>query len=274
MKTYLLFTLAICISCASAQDLPEIKGDRNPTTEVTNTGPITDIELGGEWKVQLIKGKYSSVEILTDSNLHDVILVDNRNGKLSLGLSKEIRSKRKLEVRVMVTDSLQSILVKNDAQLKTLTELSLNDVRVEAFDDAELEMELQADELMLTMHRSTKGEFKARADVFNIKLYQNANLKGEFRGKSMDFNMSDRTDATLKGNVDEIQLNLKDNAEWRGKDLQGENIRVTADDDVNVRTHAKDELILNLIEDSTCYVYGNPKITIEVFKGDATIKKE
>ena len=80
-------------------------------------------------EVFLVKGDKNAIEIETDENLHVAINHQTYGNSLRLNTNKEISSFKKLEIRVIYTDSLKLISVKHEAKLNAVSEMELKNIK-------------------------------------------------------------------------------------------------------------------------------------------------
>ena len=152
MKTKLHLIALICLISYSSfsQSTEKIKGSRNVTTQITEIEAFNKLVVGDHFKINLKQGDLPSVQIDTDDNLHDVITFNVQEGSLSFKTNKRITSSKKMEITVIYKDSLNSIELKENAELTGNSTIKANNLVIKAKASTKAYLTIEAD---------TKGGF-------------------------------------------------------------------------------------------------------------------
>ena len=122
-KIYLLIFTVLLATHSFGQKKEKIKGTKIVTIVKHELEPYTEIEIEDNLEVFLIKSDKNSVEIETDENIHEVINHKIYGSTLRLNTNKDITGFKKLEVRILYTDSLKMITVRHESKLNSIKEL-------------------------------------------------------------------------------------------------------------------------------------------------------
>ena len=94
----LSFFLLFSLTTIFAQE--KLKGNKEVTTEIRNISDFSKIEVIDNVEVLLVYNPNQSIEIETDSNLHEAILTELNNDVLTIKTSDKITRKKKLLITV------------------------------------------------------------------------------------------------------------------------------------------------------------------------------
>ena len=111
-----------------SQETEKVKGDRNITVKQTYVDAFNTIVVGEDFEVELFYNSKPSVEIETDDNLHEFILIEVKDSILELKSSKDIRSRKKLTIKVNYSETLSQIEARDNAEIRSLTSLELDNL--------------------------------------------------------------------------------------------------------------------------------------------------
>jgi len=272
---YILFLAAVIAGCGSSKsDDSSIKGNREPTTQITQIELFDTIEVGSEFEVGIVKGQYPGVEILTDSNLHDVIDVDVRNGTLSIRTLKKITGSKKMEIRITFTDELNQITATDKANIYSIADINLNNVRLAAQNDGRLALTIKAQSVDLRQVNGSRTELNIQAESIIANIADNADAEALFNAKNLSLNIANRADVRYDGDVDEATITLKDKSEFEGKRMDIKNLNLNIENDARATVTVIKNLNLTSRNDGETTLYGQPQIKISEFKNESKLLKE
>lgn len=272
MKNSLLAVLFLTLTIAQSQD--KVKGNREPSTIITTLADFENIEIGNDYEISIVKGIAPQIEVTTDSNLHQYIVPVITEGVLSINTTATIRSKKELKIRLIYPGNLGTIIVKDKAELSTITDYEANELTLEVRDDAKIFMTARVSNFNLTMKSGTKGEINFKGDNAKVVLEDNANLKGILDYKEAAITMSSRTDARIDGDIKKAMITLDSRAEFNGSNLVVDDINLIIANNANAKVNAKNNLNLKSSNDARTALYNTPKIVIEEFTGSSVLSKK
>ncbi|MGB5981887.1 MAG: DUF2807 domain-containing protein [Nonlabens sp.] len=269
-----LCSLILLFSCATtAQDI-KVKGNRDPSTEITIVKPFRTLEVDGDFEVKIVPGAQPQVEMITDSNLHEHIDFNVVGEKLTINSTARIRSKRKMEIRITYNTELHTIILREDAELSTITkgEFSILDIKVQ--DDAKAYITANVQQLILHTTGDSKSEFNLTGDKADINITDNADVKALITYQSANITLKDRVDARIEGDVDKGNLILNDKAFLEAKNLVYDEINLNITDNAKVEVNANKTLNIESDKDADISIYNSPDIKLIKFGGDSIIRKK
>lgn len=272
--TLSLIAVLFVFAFAKAQKQDRVKGNREPSVMVTDIEPFQSIELDSDWEVELMPGEIASVEINADSNLHQYLEPSSTNGVFRMGTLAEIRSSKKLEIRITYTDELTSIILRDKAEAKSVTKLEIENLDLTLEGDARAYLTIRGESFHLVAGGGTRSKLDVKTDASLLEIYSNANVEAQVNGDEMDLRMSNRCDVKLEGNVNEVTASLKDSAELESKKLTIQRLAISLLNKANATVDVDETIDLKAENDAKLYVHNNPAITLSVFKDKAMIKKE
>lgn len=271
---YLISALFL-ISCGgSKSSMDTIKGNREPSTQITQVKLFHTIEVSGDFEIGLVKGPQPSVEILTDSNLHDVLDARVISGVLSIRTLKRIKSMKKMEIRVTYTNELKEILVKEDGNVYSITDIQLENISLVAREKGRLALTVKCDNVIVEQYNDSNSELNIEADAIQVKLHENADMEALINAKNLNLGLVGRSDARIDGDISSGNYSLKDKAELEAKRLDARELNLQIENNARAEVAAIKSFNLSSLDDGETRLYGNPQISISEFKDESKLLKE
>ena len=274
MKKYtILLLLSIFSIVTFAQKKEKIKGDKNVTT-VTNgfDKGFTTIEVFDNLKVTLTKSLQNSYTLTTDENLHDVIQFTINEGVLKIYTTSNIVKSKKLDITLSLYN-LESIFLKDDAELKMDKVFDSNTIIINAQNSSQFDIETKASQATITMLNDAKGKLKLHADQIAITMADKTNLDADINTDNTNASLSSSAKLRLDGNSDKVLFTTIDSSELDAKRLKVSSANVNTKDKSELHIDARRNLAIDARDKSKIFVYSEPKIDIKKFTDRAEIIK-
>lgn len=269
----ILFLLVLC-STTSLFAQEKVKGNREPSTVITDVDPFNIIDISGDYEVSIVESVSPQVEITTDSNLHEYLDITIIEGRLSISSSVKIRSKKEMTIRIMYPVGLEKIIASEKAQISSITALKFEQIELEAQDDAKLFITATVDSLHLNLKGNSKSEFNFNGNTAQITLGDKASAKALIKYTDVTLTMDGRADAKIEGDVNNGTLNLENKADFKGDNLVFNDLDLRVSQNVTATVNVKDALKLNAEDDTKVEVYNTPQITLDKFAGKTQLIKK
>ncbi len=266
-----LFILATTLSIA--QKKQKVKGSRVLTTETTPVYSFQRLVLTEEFEVQLVKADSARVEILTDDNLHQYIKIVSQDSTLSLKTTARLQDK-KLEIKIYYNDILNTIELKEQAEISSTSSLSFKDLTITTSDRSEAYLTIESDLFKLINNDKAKAELNVTAKAASLELNNNSRVEALINASKIVVDMLESADAKIEGDTDYLILNSDNSTDFRGENLTAKNATITTENRAKVNINTSKELVINASGTSTIQIYNSPKIIIEKFEDNAIIKKK
>lgn len=274
MKKYtLLLLLSIFSIVTFAQKKEKIKGDKNVTT-ITNSFEkrFTAIEISDNLKVTLTKSLQNSYTLTTDKNLHNVIQFAINEGVLRIYTTSNIVKSKELNI-LLSLNNLESIFLKDDAELRMDKAYDSNTITINAQNSSKFDIEAKANQATITMLNDAKGKLKLHADQIAITMTDKANLDADINTDDTKASLSSSAKLKLDGNSDKVSFTSIDSSELDAKRLKVSSANVSTKDKSELHIDARRNLSIDARDKSKVFVYSEPKIDIEKFTDRAEIIK-
>lgn len=270
-KIILLFALAVFSFTSFAQKKPKIKGDKNVTTITNNISKeFNAIEVDDALVVTLIQGNQNSYTLRADSNLQDIVQFTVNNGLLKIQTTKRITSSKKLDI-TLTFKNLEYITIKNDAELKGKERIESDLLNINTHNASKFDLEIIADEVIVTMQDKAKGKLEIRSDRTTIVMNDKTDLDARVKTDRTTVMLTKSAKLKLEGDTDKAEYKLEDSAELNAKKMKASSADLRASNNTNVQVHVKRKLEVFARDKSTIYVFGNPKIEVDKFTDKSKI---
>jgi len=273
-KTTLLFIAILCSTLAIAQKKEKVKGSKIVTIEKHEVEAFDQLEVEDNVEVFLTKGEKNSIEIETDENLHKAIDHQNYGKTLRLNTNKDITGYKKLEIRVIFTDSLKLITVKHEAKLNAIAEMKLENITVKTYDFSKIYMTVNSPNFSLLANDKSKIELNLRSEDAFVEMSKNSDIKALISSNKLKFDMYQKANAVIEGDVNEMKLRLDNNATYMGKNLTSKVLSLTTEGNTNCSVYTNGSLSITALGKSEISIFGEPKIELKKFGDEATLFKK
>ncbi len=163
MKLFKTLAVAGLLSTLLSCNSSSVKGDGNMQTEQRPVTSFNKIDVSGDWEVILTQGESESVKLEADKNLLGLIETKVEGGDLVIGAkrNKSLSSEKGLKV-YLTFKNLNKIELSGDVKLSATTKLTFDKLQLEGSGSAELNLDLNANQLDADMNGSSKTMLKGR----------------------------------------------------------------------------------------------------------------
>ena len=274
MKKIITLTLIFCTFLAFAQKKEKAKGSKIVKLEQKQIESFQNLEVADNLEVFLVKGNECALEIEADDNLIEFIEYKSAGNTLKIGTSRDITSFKKLSVRVTYTDNFKMVIAKNDTNITTLSDMTLDNITFKTFDYAKLYLNAKTKSFTLMANDKSRTELNLTSEKTAIDLSKNAQLKALISSTSMKFDQYQKSSATVEGDVTELDLRLDNNATFNGEKLTAKNAEIKAEGYSNTTLIVATKVIIDESGKSEIELYGEPKIELKKFTESAVLRKK
>ncbi|KAB8153652.1 hypothetical protein EZY14_010520 [Kordia sp. TARA_039_SRF] len=274
MKKQFIVALFLLISLtAFAQKKEKIKGNREVTTVIYEIDPFTSLEVKEGLEIVLLNGETPKVEVITDENLHEVFLVDVVDGTLRIATSKEIRSYKKLEIFVTISKDLQRIHAENEAEITSVTTLTIDKAEINALEKAELDLRIMSDSLAINGFGKTKQRYEITTRELIVTGFEDAEINADVTTRKLTTQV-EYAEVNLKGKTDVLYAEVKEKGELTAYDLVSKEIHVTTTEQGKAVLNASEKITIDAHDRSEIDLLGNPQsIIMHKFEEEAVLRK-
>jgi hypothetical protein len=275
MKLKLLIITLLIGTFGFAQKKEKIKGNKFIKVKQHQIAAFHELNLNDRFEVFLLKGVVPLIEIEADENLHDVILFSvSEDGVLSLQTTHQITSKKKLNIRITVTDQFNSILTSEKAEVNSLIDLDLKSMTIVAKDNSKVYLTLKADDFILTADKHSKVELNLNTKKSTLTLSESTDLEALINTDELKIDLYQKANAKIEGDVKSLQLRADNASNYHGEKLTANNATVVAEGSSDCDLDVKNNLTLEASGSTKINIYNNPKIELKRFEDSAAIYKK
>lgn len=178
LKIYVLLAFVSLLLSSCWLIGPSIRGNGNVTEEMRNLEDFDEIEVSLGMNVYITHGSPTSVKVVADNNLHDVIKTDVDGDVLKVYVSANIREAREKKVLITVED-LTKVVVTSGANVYSTNQLEADDIELKATLGSNLTMDLNAENLHVACSTGSNIILSGVARESDLVGSSGANLKAE-----------------------------------------------------------------------------------------------
>jgi Putative auto-transporter adhesin, head GIN domain len=273
-KITLLIATVLLTTVSFSQKKEKIKGSKVVVTVKYEVDAFSEVEVEDNLEVIFVKGDKNAVEIETDENIQTAINHQTYGKSLRLNTNKEISSFKKLEVRVIYTDSLKLISVRNEVKLNGGSEIKLKALTIKTFDYSKSVITVNASDFKLFANDKSKVDINIKSVDAIIELSKNAELTGKISSTNLKLDLYQKSKAEIQGDCTDMKLRLDNDAEFDGKKMASKTLELTAEAKSNCKVNTNGDLAISASGKAEIEIYGQPKIEIKKFADDAILQKK
>lgn len=275
-----LLTLCIAMLAVTGFAQEKVKGNKTVTTVETKIDDFNTIVFGEKFEIELIQSDEASVEIETDENLHEVIKFAVEDSVLTFSTSAKIQSSKRLNIIVNVTKTLRNIEINDDAEVSSVNTLKNDSLELKINDYAKAYLNVKNKIFTLTNNNkstfgiSSKSKLNIESDKVIIELNENSKTEALIETDSLQVNMYQSAFAKFEGDVEHLNLTTITSSNFSAKNLTINTCNLITEDSSDATIQVLNELTLEISGSSDVNLHGDPKITINEFKGTSTLHKK
>ncbi len=269
-----LIILLLSTTLVFSQKAEKIKGSKVVTSSIQQVKPFTMIEVEDNIEIYLEKGVKSEIKIEADDNLHDVINLKVENNILIISTSKEIQGFKKLTVKVTYTNDLNLITTKDESIVTAIQEIILDTITFKSLDKSKLFLNVNAGNFNLLADDKSKIELNLKSETAFVELSKNSSLKALINSSELKCDLYQKSSAILEGDSDNSIIRIDNLAELNAIKFNSKTSDLTIEGKANCSLLVENNFILDANDNSEISIYGNPKIEIRKFSGEAKLLKK
>ena len=269
-----LIILLLSTTLVFSQKAEKIKGSKVVTSSIQQVKPFTMIEVEDNIEIYLEKGVKSEIKIEADDNLHDVINLKVENNILIISTSKEIQGFKKLTVKVTYTNDLNLITTKDESIVTAIQEIILDTITFKSLDKSKLFLNVNAGNFNLLADDKSKIELNLKSETAFVELSKNSSLKALINSSELKCDLYQKSSAIIEGDSDNSIIRIDNLAELNAIKFNSKTSDLTIEGKANCSLFVENNFILDANDNSEISIYGNPKIEIRKFSGEAKLLKK
>jgi Putative auto-transporter adhesin, head GIN domain len=266
----LLFSTTLVFS----QKAEKIKGSKVVTSSIQQVKPFTMIEVEDNIEIHLEKGAKSEIKIEADDNLHDVISLKVENNILIISTSKEIQGFKKLSIKVTYTNDLNLVTAKDESVINAIQEIILDTITFKSLDKSKLFLNVNAGNFNLQADDKSKIELNLKSETSFIELSKNSSLKALINSAELKCDLYQKSSAIIEGDSDNSIIRIDNLAELNASKFNSKTSDLTIEGKASCSLLVENNFTLDANDNTEINVYGNPKIEIRKFSGEAKLLKK
>ena len=274
MRTITIIILVMFSLTVTAQKKPKIKGDKDviTTNNIIEKG-FNAIEIDDALEVALVQSNQNSYDLTTDKNLQEIVRFTVNDSVLKIYTTSRITSSKKLEINLKFLN-LEHITLKNDAKVEGEGRFKSAIIYVNAYNSSKFNLDLDADEVILTMQRNASGKLKTRSINTTIVMTDRTDLDASIIANKTTVTLTKTAQLNLEGDSDMVAFNLKDGSKLDARKMKTSSADLYTSNNSDVYVYAGKNLELYAQGNSVIYVYGDPKIEVKGLTDKSKIIKK
>ena len=270
-KTLLLILCALISTISIAQD--KVKGSRVLSTNTTDINPFNRLLLTEDFEVKLVEAETAAVKIVIDENLHDYIKIIDKDSTLTLKTTAKLRFKKQ-EITVFYTDVLNTIELKEEAEIFSENSLKFTDLTLVTSDNSRAFLTVECTMIKHINEGKARNKLNITADNVTLELNGDSKIEALINASKIEADLLESADAQIEGDAKDLDLNVDNSSEFNGEKLSIKDINITTLNRAEAKVNASSDLNINASGTSEIEIYGSPKINIESFEDNAILKKK
>jgi hypothetical protein len=141
-------------------------------------------------------------------------------------------------------------------------------------DKSKLFLNVNAGNFNLQADDKSKIELNLKSETSFIELSKNSSLKALINSSELKCDLYQKATATIEGDSDNSIIRIDNLAELNASKFNSKTSDLTIEGKANCSLLVENNLILDANDNTEINVYGNPKIEIRKFSGEAKLLKK
>lgn len=251
-----------------------LKGNKIVTTQNREVSNFNIIEVSADVDVYLSQGNQNTVSVETDENLQNAVSILVDNNTLRINFSDKISKSKKMNVHVTVTEDLQIISAYKNANIYADTRLILRKLTINAFENADFKVKIDADDFYINGFKNTNLNFDVFSKNMEAKINDACKLKLAGEIDSLKTEIKNNGILIVKGKGSLVEIKARNNGTFKGDNFKIENAFIDANSRTNITVNVKEIIKLSLSEKAELNIYNEPVVEIIKLEGKAQIHKK
>ena len=270
--SYIIVVLFIT-TFSQAQKKEKIKGSKIITVTVKEIDTFDAVDIADNLEVFLVKSDKNSVEIEADDNLHDAVIFEIIGSTLKLYSTKDVIRAKKFSIRINYTNDLKMVVVKNEATLNALADLSLDNIIIKNFDSSKSFLNVKSTDFTLILNDKSEAELNIKADKTTLELSADSELKVLIATANLKLDMYQKSKAAIEGEAKIANIRLDNDAKLEAKKLAVNEMNLSTEMYSYCEINVKDKVTISATGKSEIELLGDAKVELPVFRNNATLQK-
>lgn len=251
----------------------KVKGSRNVKEMSQSLLPFHSIKVIDGLEVSLIADAEPGFDLAMDDNLLELINFNIRDSILVVSTSKDIRNAKKLEINVRYTQ-LKTVNVQADSKVIAQSIIKTATFNANVTSGGSFEGEIKATKANIMANESSKVTIGFIGDDLEMIISDNAFAKADINTERFTLTATGRTDLELTGNAETASITLGNTAECKAGAFKTDITTIVARENARARISADKTITIDLSDKSELDLYGDSKIIVERFSGNAKLLKK
>lgn len=275
MKKIIILSFLFLSVISFGQKKEKVKGSKIVKLEQKEIGDFESLEVEDNLEVFLVKGNDCALEIEADDNLIEFVEYKLTGKNLRISTSKDLSSYKKLSIRVTYNDKFNLVIAKDETNVTSLSDVTVNDITFKSFDYAKLFLNAKTKNFTLMVNDKSKVELNLKSEKTAIDVSKSGHVKALISSGEMRFDMYQKSSAEIEGDILDLKLRLDNNTDFTGKKLTAKNALVETSGYAKSSINISNIATINASGKSEIELYGEPiKIDVKHLTDSAELRKK
>ena len=275
MKKTLLFILIALLSMqvSLSQKLEKIKGNKQVVLSERVFDSLSTVVLHKNIMLMIVPASENKLIINADENLHDIVLTTSADGVLDIDLSQKITGKKRFELTLFLKTATHFTLYEN-TEIKNLETYTVEDFNILLRDRSKADLQIEAGSVSIDATNNTRGDFVIISENTSVSALDFAKVNLSLETINASFKAEQKALITTEGTAAHANFELKNNTTVKAENLEINQAEISVTEYVVLNIKTTETLTVSASGKSKTHIYGNPKITLNLFKDKAVLFKE
>ncbi|WP_127845335.1 head GIN domain-containing protein [Psychroflexus aestuariivivens] len=268
MKTYLsilAFLVMLTTSCNSNFNFSnQVNGTGEVLNERMDLSTFTEVKLEKGWKVKLIPSTENYIEVEANSNLLDILIVEDEGGKLLISAESNIGSADAKNIRLYFTERLNNISVSSGTGLTAESVLDFDDLELKVSSGADVEFNAKLKKMDASVSSGADLVMNVFGEevIFDASSGSDSNL--EVNVKNIDVSSSSGSNVEIIGETDNLSIDSSSGSDVEAKALKAKSVFVSVSSGSDASVYPLENLKANHSSGGHIEYYHKPSNSIDI----------
>ena len=268
MKTYLsIFALLVLMttSCNSNFNFSDqVNGSGEVLNERMDLGTFNEVKLEKGWKVKLIPSTQNYMEIEANTNLLDILLVEDGDGTLLISAESNIGSADAKNIRLYFTERLDNISVSSGIDLKAESVLDFDDLELKASSGADVEFNAKLKKLDASVSSGADLTMNVWGEEVILDTSSGSDADLEVNVMKTEISTSSGSDVKIVGETDELKIVSSSGSDVNAKGLKAKSVNVSVSSGANANIYPLENLKAEHSSGGSVEYFNKPSNSIDI----------
>ncbi|MFN2261641.1 MAG: head GIN domain-containing protein [Psychroflexus sp.] len=268
MKTYLsIFALIVMLATSCNTNFnfsDQVNGTGEVLDERMDLGTFHEIKLEKGWKVNLIPSTKNYMEVEANTNLLDILVVEEGDGKLLIGAESNIGNADAKNINLYFTERLDNISVSSGTDLTAESVLDFENLELKVSSGADAEFNAKLKNLKASVSSGADLTMNVWGEEVILDSSSGSDANLEVNVMNTEISASSGSDVEIKGETDNLNIDSSSGSDVDARALKAKTVQVSASSGSDIDVYPLENLKAKHSSGGSIEYFHKPSNSLEI----------